>query len=99
MMTSIGEVTVGTLLKRFKTDGSPSMTKGKIYEVVKIVQPLHPCGYGLLVNNDHGKEWAIDLRLYKIVGHVDDNIIQELDQMLEFCLKYNEIESYIVNKA
>ena len=104
MMTSIGEITVGTLVKRVKRDMSPCMTKGKVYEVVRVEQVTQSFGH-VEVINDQGKEWTIDLDLYKIVGHIDDDdgidnfIIEELDQLLDFCLKYNDLESYIVNKA
>lgn len=93
MMTDIGEITVGTLLERVKDTVSPHVTKGGIYKVIEIDK------WGSVVNGDRLGKIYIVPRDYKIVGHVDNNIIKELDQMLEFCLKYNEIESYIVNKA
>lgn len=85
MVTEIGEITVGTLLKRIREPFTPTMTKGKIYEVVKTEHYED-----VIVINDQGKEWAIALEFCKIVGHVDDNIIEELDQMLELCLQYDK---------
>lgn len=93
MMTSIGEVMEGTLLKRVKTDKSPCMTEGKTYEVTGIDH------YGVWVQNDHGNEWNVHLDLYEIVGHVDGGIIEELDQILEFCLQYDKLNDYIVKRG
>lgn len=86
MMTSIGEITVGTLLKRVRNTFSPYMTREGIYEVVEIDN----CGP--LIYNDRGQKlYVIFPPFYKIVGHVDSDIIQELDQMLNYFLNLREI--------
>lgn len=92
MMTDIGDITVGTLLKRVEP-AYHCITTGKIYEVVSIT------GNRPWIINDGGVEWDIWTPFYQIVGHVDDDIIQELDQILELCLKYNELENYILKNA
>lgn len=93
-MTEIGEITVGTLLKRVIGEERPCINNGKIYQVVEVSK-----SWGVKILDNFERTWTITTGLYEIVGHVDENIIQELDQMLEFFLKYNELESYIVNNA
>lgn len=97
MMTEIGEITVGTLLKRVRAPFTPNMTIGKIYEVVEIDK------YGILVNTDQEHKLYIVPSYYEIVDHInsdpDKGILEELDQMLEFCLQYDKLNDYIVKMS
>lgn len=91
MMTKIGEITVGTLLKRVVPSCHPYVKHMGVYEVIKIDK------FGAAVMNEERHSWRIDTSLYEIVGHVDDPIIEELNQMLEINLLRNRAVEIISN--
>lgn len=86
---------IGDVVIRDPQDYDPAGMDGKELIVTGKISEL---GQVFVEHADHGN-FAFHRSSCVNYHLMNPEIIQELDQMLEFCLKYNELESYIVNIA